>query len=162
MWICISNFNSQGKMTKRQVLKIRFYNSKQRKELPMTKEAKIRITIEIGNSQKISAEFVIQSGFFWATSVGKSVAIRMKIWGWRLRSLVDTILSYITELADHTFRHKEIKAKNQVKSRASKRKKSKVAESCGQQASFLILNAGKASVPYFDLYRNIIHSETIS
>jgi len=30
----------------------------------MTKEAKIRITIEIGNSQKISAEFVIQSGFF--------------------------------------------------------------------------------------------------
>ncbi len=78
MWICISNFNSQGKMTKRQVLKIRFYNSKQRKELPMTKEVKIRITIEIGNSQKISAEFVVQSGFFWATNVGKSVAIRMK------------------------------------------------------------------------------------
>ena len=30
----------------------------------MTKEAKIRITIEIGNSQKISAEFVIQSDVF--------------------------------------------------------------------------------------------------
>jgi len=86
----------------------------------------------------------------------------METRGWRLRSFVDTILSYITELADHPFRYKEVKAKDQVKSRASRRKKSKVAESCGQQASFLILNAGKASVPYFDLYRNIIHSETIS
>jgi len=56
---------------------------------------------------------------------------------------VDTILSYITELADHTFRHQEIKAKDQVKSRESRRKKSKVAESCGQQAAFFILNAEK-------------------
>ncbi len=68
----------------------------------------------------------------------------MKTRGCRLRSLADTILSYITELADHPFGHKEIKAKDQVKFRASRRKKSKVAESCGQQAAFHILNAGKA------------------
>ena len=81
MWICISNFNSQGKMTKRQVLKIRFYNSKQRKELPMTKEAKIRITIEIENSQRMITEFVIQSDLFGQRMSGNPLQF-----GWKLEA----------------------------------------------------------------------------
>jgi len=35
-----------------------------KKKLPMTKDVKIRITIEIENIQKITAEFVIQSDSF--------------------------------------------------------------------------------------------------
>jgi len=64
MWICISNFNSQVKMTKKAGPKNSFLQFKTKKGTSKTKEAKIRITIEIGNSQKISAEFVIQSDVF--------------------------------------------------------------------------------------------------
>jgi len=100
------------------------------------------------------------------SNVGKSIAIRMKTRGcsWS-RSGTETmvaILSHITELSDHTFRYQEIKAKDQVKSRASRRKKPKTFEYYGQHASFPILNSGKASVPYFDLFRSIIHSELLS
>jgi hypothetical protein len=68
----------------------------------------------------------------------------------------------ITELSDDTFRYQEIKAKDQRKGRTSRRRKSKVSEYCGQHASFPILNTGKASVPHFDLFRNIIHPELLS
>ena len=66
---------------KRQVLKIRFYNSKQRKELPMTKEAKIRITIEIENSQRMITEFVIQSDLFGQRMSGNPLQF-----GWKLEA----------------------------------------------------------------------------
>jgi hypothetical protein len=94
-------------------------------------------------------------------NVGKSIARRMKTrgcsWSRSGAEAMVAILSHITELFDHTFRFQEIKAKDQEKSRASRRKKSKTFEYCGQHASFPILNAGKASVPYFGLFKNIIH-----
>ena len=97
------------------------------------------------------------------SNVGKSIALRMKTrgcsWSRSGAEAMVAILSHITELSDHTFRYQEIRAKDQRKGRTSRRRKSKVSEYCGQHASFPILNAGKASVPYFNLFRNIIHSE---
>jgi len=49
---------------KRSSYTISFLQIKTRKELPMTKDVKISITIEIENGQKMTAEFVIQSNHF--------------------------------------------------------------------------------------------------
>ena len=96
-------------------------------------------------------------------NAGKSIAIRMKTrgcsWSRSGAEAMVAILSHITELSDHTFRYREIRAKGQRKGRTSRRKKSKFSEYCGRHASFPILKAGKPSVPYFNLFRNIIHSE---
>ena len=124
----------------------------------MTKDVKISITIEIENGQKMTAEFVIQSNHFGEQMMEIQKQIGEMTGEAVLESYDDQIW---TELSDHTFRYQEIKSKDQIKSHAS-RKKSKTFEYCGQHASFPILNAGKASVPYFDLFRDIIHLELLS
>ena len=97
------------------------------------------------------------------SNVGKSIALRMKTrgcsWSRSGAEAMVAVLSHITELSDHTFRYQEIRTKDLRKGCISRRKKSKVSEYCMQHASFPILNARKASVPYFNLFRNIIHSE---
>ena len=125
----------------------------------MTKDVKISLTIEIENGQKMTAEFVIQSNHFGEQMMEIQKQIGEMTGEAVLESYDDQIW---TELSDHTFRHQEIKSKDQIKSRASRRKKSKTFEYWGQHASFPILNVGKASVPYFDLFRNIIHLALLS
>ena len=125
----------------------------------MTKDVKISITIEIENGQKMTAEFVIQSDHFGE----QMMEIQKQIGEMTGRAVLESYDDQIwTELSDHTFRYQEIKSKDQIKSRASRRKKSKTFEYWGQHASFPILNVGKASVPYFDLFRNIIHLALLS
>ncbi len=144
---------------KRSSYTISFLQVKTRKELLVTKDVKISLTIEIENGQKMTAEFVIQSNHFGEQMMEIQKQIGEMTGEAVLESYDDQIW---TELSDHTFRYQEIKAKDQVKSRVSRRKKSKTFEYCGQHASFPIPNAGKASVPYFDLFRNIIHPELLS
>ncbi|HNY20450.1 MAG TPA: hypothetical protein PKJ76_10470, partial [Flexilinea sp.] len=92
----------------------------------MTKDTKIRITIEIENSQKMTAEFVIQSDHFGEQMMEIQKQIGEMTGEAVLESYDDQIW---TELSDHTFRYQEIKAKDQAKSRVSRRKKSEGAES---------------------------------
>ena len=99
------------------------------------------------------------------SNVGKTIAIRMKTRGcsWTLSGAeaMVAILSHIKELSAHTLRYEEIRAKDRKNHHNSRRNKSVASEYSGQHASFPILNSGKASAPFYDLFRNIIHSELL-
>lgn len=75
---------------------------KTRKEIPMTEDVKISITIEIENGQKITAEFVIQSvNFKFEKMTGEAI---LESCGYQIRRDQNRVLGKMSYFEEKNYK----------------------------------------------------------
>ena len=98
------------------------------------------------------------------SNIGKTLALRMKTrgcsWSRAGAEAMAAILCHLPELADHSFRYSDFKKLHNIVI-ASNRKRNSLPLSQVHQASFPIVSSGKASEPFFSLFKGIINGSEL-
>ncbi len=98
------------------------------------------------------------------SNIGKAIALRMKTrgcsWSRSGAQAMSAILCHLPDLVDHSFHYSDFKKLNDI-TISSRRSRQPLPQPHIHMASFPIVSAGKASVPFYSLFKGIINGSEL-
>ena len=99
------------------------------------------------------------------SNIGKTIALRMKTrgcsWSRSGAQAMSAILCHLPDLFDHSFHYRDCKKLNDIIISSNRHSRHPQPQLQVHRASFPIISSGKASAPYFSLFKGIINDSEL-